>query len=75
MVVADQAMKTRHLMSSQANDNEVFQMLTDETKQKENEVILSKCRDVLVGCMKQEQFERNVNHKSKPIYADKMGSW
>ena len=61
MVVADQAMKTRHLMSSQANDNEIFQMLTDETKQKENEVILSKCRDVLIGCMKQEQFERNVN--------------
>ena len=61
MVVADQAMKTRHLMSSQANDFEIFQMLTDETKQKENEAILSKCRDVLIGCMKQEQFERNVN--------------
>ena len=61
MVVADQSMKTRHLMSSQANDNEVYQMLSDETKQKENEVILSKCRDVLIGCMAQEQFERNVN--------------
>lgn len=59
--VNDSKIQAKHLTSSQADRDGVYNLLSDEAKQKDSEALLLKCRDVTESVLSQTVFNDTVD--------------
>ena len=60
MVVNDSRLNSRHLTSSQATIDGVFEVLSDEAKELDNRALLAKVKDVVLSTSDEVRFNQNV---------------
>ena len=60
MVVNDSRLNSRHLTSSQATLDGVYEILSDESKELDNRALLSKVHDVVLSTSDEVRFNQNV---------------
>ena len=59
--VNDSKIQAKHLTSSQADRDGVYNLLSEEAKQKDSEALLLKCRDVTESVLSQTVFNDTVD--------------
>ena len=60
MVVNDSRLNSRHLTSSQATIDGVYEVLSDEAKELDNKALLAKVKDVVLSTSDEVRFNQNV---------------
>ena len=60
MTINDARLNSRHLTSSQATIDGVYEVLSDEAKELDNKALLSKVRDVVLSTSDEVRFNQNV---------------
>jgi len=60
MVVNDSRLQSRHLTSSQATIDGVYEVLSDEAKELDSQALLAKVRDVVASTSDEMRFEEQV---------------
>ena len=60
MVVNDSRLQSRHLTSSQATIDGVYEILSDEAKELDSQALLTKVRDVVASTSDEMRFEEQV---------------
>ena len=60
MTINDARLNSRHLTSSQATIDGVYEVLSDEAKELDNKALLSKVRDVVLSTNDEIRFNQNV---------------
>lgn len=64
MVVNDSRLQSRHLTSSQATIDGVYEVLSDEAKELDSQALLAKVRDVVASTSDEMRFEEQVQMMS-----------
>ena len=60
MTINDSRLNSRHLTSSQATIDGVYEILSDDAKEKDNTALLAKVRDVVLSTSDEVRFNQNV---------------
>ena len=60
MTINDSRLNSRHLMSSNATIDGVYEILSDDAKEKDNTALLAKVRDVVLSTSDEVRFNQNV---------------
>jgi len=60
MTISDSRLNSRHLTSSQATLDGVYEILSDESKELDNKALLSKVHDVVLSTSDEVRFNQNV---------------
>jgi len=60
MTINDSRLNSRHLTSSQATIDGVYEILSDESKELDNKALLSKVHDVVLSTSDEVRFNQNV---------------